>query len=652
MAILFSAGRFKATDKANEPIAGAFLSFYATLTSTFQPIYSDSALTTILINPVQADANGLFPEIWLDDSLPPYKVVFASPDVNDPTQPGSIIWTIQQYNATLSGKQLFPLIHPLTDAEIAAGVMPVDYLYPEAVGLAGAQRFGADPTGVKDATTALQNWANGCGGVMIFPPNASFLVSAQISIPAGTILYGNGSTLNAALSWSTSSGWHMLNGKGTFCVFNLNFTAPAVSRNTSWKAVTVDNATQALSAGTTVIVRSCKITNLDIGVYADGGASARISYAEVSGCTITINTGGTGGALSIRPTVNLNQCGMAVICDNPLLDASDRVNSVNNIYCIGCGKLTVEKNYVLSGTIKCLSNPTFSVDTFTLANNRLQAIPWVQCQVDTNPIKYVEILGNHFDTPVTQAADVACVIFSNLSNCASDSYESVHVAGNYFANVPYSCYYISPSVTNKFGAIILEGNHYNDTSSGSAGNYAIVNFTTNGNAYRSLIASDESVYGNTHTRSYLQAAAYSGASNPFTGVKLTNIEETGITGNPTGFVTKTVTLTLGGCTTAPTVTATYTIRDGIACINVPSVNATSNSTGCNLIGLPAELEPLTATSQISITASDNTTFTNNATAQITPGSSTIALAKNGSTTGWTNAGTKGPNNFTFTYPLG
>src|SRR6185503_8178401 len=115
MAILFSAGRFKATDKDNDPIPGAFLSFYATLTSTFQPIYTDSTLTTVLTNPVKADANGLFPEIWLDDSLDPYKVSHASPDINDSTIPGSVIWTIQQYNSTLSASALVALINPVTE---------------------------------------------------------------------------------------------------------------------------------------------------------------------------------------------------------------------------------------------------------------------------------------------------------------------------------------------------------------------------------------------------------------------------------------------------------------------------------------------------------------------------------------------------------
>lgn len=98
MAILFAPPRFKATDKDNNPIPGAFLAFFATQTSTPQPIYADYLLTIALPNPVKADANGLFPAIWLDDSLPAYKYIFTSPDVNDSTQPGAVQYTGDPYN--------------------------------------------------------------------------------------------------------------------------------------------------------------------------------------------------------------------------------------------------------------------------------------------------------------------------------------------------------------------------------------------------------------------------------------------------------------------------------------------------------------------------------------------------------------------------
>jgi hypothetical protein len=52
-------------DGSGRPMAGAKLYFYTTGTSTPQDTYSDSGLTTPNANPVVADANGLWPPIYL-----------------------------------------------------------------------------------------------------------------------------------------------------------------------------------------------------------------------------------------------------------------------------------------------------------------------------------------------------------------------------------------------------------------------------------------------------------------------------------------------------------------------------------------------------------------------------------------------------------
>ena len=184
MAILFSAGRFKATDKDNDPIPGAFLSFYATLTSTFQPIYTDSTLTTVLTNPVKADANGLFPEIWLDDSLSPYKVSHASPDINDSTIPGSVIWTIQQYNSTLSASALVALINPITEAETMASITPVDFSYSPG----HLYRYGVNVSpGTTDMSNAVKAWLS-LGGNLTMPVPETVMVSGSFTLLGNTTL--------------------------------------------------------------------------------------------------------------------------------------------------------------------------------------------------------------------------------------------------------------------------------------------------------------------------------------------------------------------------------------------------------------------------------------------------------------------------------
>jgi hypothetical protein len=200
MAILFSASRFKATDKANKPIPGAFLAFYATQTSAIQPIYTDSPLTTALTNPVKADANGLFPEIWLDDLLPPYKVIFSSPDTNDPTVPGSIIWSIPQYNSAIDPSTfidtIFPFIYPLTDAENAAGVTSVNYTYAPL----DIRRYGGDITGAVACDTAFNNaisvLAQVPGGTLNFPAGLYSFSNSNTSLnnKSGIVIQGVGST--------------------------------------------------------------------------------------------------------------------------------------------------------------------------------------------------------------------------------------------------------------------------------------------------------------------------------------------------------------------------------------------------------------------------------------------------------------------------
>ena len=196
MAILFAPPRFKATDKSNAPISGAFLQFFQFQTSTPQPIYTDSTLQVPLQNATKADANGLFPEIWLDDSLPPYKVVLSSPDTNNPTLPGAIIWSIQKYNSTFDAATfvdtLFPFIYPQTHAELTAGVTPTNYAYaPDPV--ADARRYcnlvldaSTDNTSaVSGMWTALANYR----GTITIPCGCKFNKSTVYSMmPVGVVL--------------------------------------------------------------------------------------------------------------------------------------------------------------------------------------------------------------------------------------------------------------------------------------------------------------------------------------------------------------------------------------------------------------------------------------------------------------------------------
>lgn len=82
---------FTALDSNGDPISGAKLNFFITLTSTPKDTYSDSAKTTANANPVVADASGRFGDIFMDLDVA-YKVTYTDAsdveiDTWDPVSP-------------------------------------------------------------------------------------------------------------------------------------------------------------------------------------------------------------------------------------------------------------------------------------------------------------------------------------------------------------------------------------------------------------------------------------------------------------------------------------------------------------------------------------------------------------------------------------
>lgn len=186
MAILF-APYFRATDQSNAPIPGAFASFYATTTSTPQPIYADAALSIALSNPIQADANGVFPQIWLNDALPAYKIILFSPDQNNPLIPGAIVpgarGTIDPYNANFNVAGLTALLNPITAAESGGGFTPLKLAYAASPKI-DIRRYLTAWDDLSDQTVGLQtavNLAYAQKGRLILP-NGLNIKSGAISL--------------------------------------------------------------------------------------------------------------------------------------------------------------------------------------------------------------------------------------------------------------------------------------------------------------------------------------------------------------------------------------------------------------------------------------------------------------------------------------
>ena len=93
MTAQYASFRYRAIDADGIPIGGAQLFVYEAGTTTKLIVYATDALTTQLSNPVDADAGGLFPQIFL--AVDDYKFVLAlSTDSDPPTSP---VWTNDDY---------------------------------------------------------------------------------------------------------------------------------------------------------------------------------------------------------------------------------------------------------------------------------------------------------------------------------------------------------------------------------------------------------------------------------------------------------------------------------------------------------------------------------------------------------------------------
>lgn len=104
MPALFSFPLAIALSTTNQLLPGAKLHFRQSGTSTAQNVYQDIDLTVPHANPVVADAAGAFAPIYLDPSLPSYRVILT--DSAGVTQPG---YPIDDYPSNQNAGQTYRL---------------------------------------------------------------------------------------------------------------------------------------------------------------------------------------------------------------------------------------------------------------------------------------------------------------------------------------------------------------------------------------------------------------------------------------------------------------------------------------------------------------------------------------------------------------
>ena len=185
---------FKAFDNTGLPLSGGLLYSYIAGTTTPQATYPSSSEVTPDANPIVLNARGEC-ALWIDPTLS-YK--FNLTDANGNQIPGWPVDNVQGFEILLSTflpqaltqALIGSLLWPQTPAEITAGVIPTNYAYPSG----NVLRYGADPTGVADSTTAFQNALNSVSYVVSPTTQAQAMVGGgEVYVPRG--LYKITSTL-------------------------------------------------------------------------------------------------------------------------------------------------------------------------------------------------------------------------------------------------------------------------------------------------------------------------------------------------------------------------------------------------------------------------------------------------------------------------
>ena len=169
-------------------VPGAYLFVYDAGTSTKRAVYTTKALSVALDNPVEADDNGRFPAVYLDETAGDYKLVLAPQGSADP--PTSTYWS--EDNIPASAASATPYYDVIT-AETTANVTIEDPNSP----VFHVERYGADPTGTNDSSAAFQAAADVAAatarnGATVEMGPGTYKLLTRVVAPGRVIFKGHG----------------------------------------------------------------------------------------------------------------------------------------------------------------------------------------------------------------------------------------------------------------------------------------------------------------------------------------------------------------------------------------------------------------------------------------------------------------------------
>lgn len=222
--VLFYDARAKPLSTIGTPQPGAYYQFYLTQTLTQTNVYADGSLTTPLSQTpgvssggTTAASDGRLVPIYLDPAITYRYQLYSATAV--------LLEDIDPYIPVSppSQEQIGQILYPQTAREIAAGITPTKYHFPEG----NVLRYGADPSGIADSTNAFNQatFANFSPITApsaykdVYVPNGQYLITSTVYVPAGTILHGDGMStyIDASSFLSTTAdvfklGWSLIAG--------------------------------------------------------------------------------------------------------------------------------------------------------------------------------------------------------------------------------------------------------------------------------------------------------------------------------------------------------------------------------------------------------------------------------------------------------
>lgn len=187
--MLFYRGRARVLDANGNPVPGALANFYLTTTSTRADTYQDAALQTEHENPVEANAAGFFPPIYLDADVE-YRCEITDsaggslPDgIVDPVNPSVL--------NGLDAEDIGEILYPRTPAEVSSGVTPADYAYEPG----DIRRYGGSTAASAATNTAAIQAAIDSHGVCDIPIFGTISFNGSVEVGSGSGVTGLGRNL-------------------------------------------------------------------------------------------------------------------------------------------------------------------------------------------------------------------------------------------------------------------------------------------------------------------------------------------------------------------------------------------------------------------------------------------------------------------------